>query len=187
MLAKGDGAGDVRVPAPAPWVCSELAFRRALRWVESPEYGRRSLLHDSIAGGLTGSTCHDPCRGRLRALRGTVPGPRSHCIPMCRAPGPHRPRHVPFGEQIGNGVPWVARRRGVASMPTLFSCSSHTVGQHTRLPVSAHGLAMSVGRPAYVPAMRVAGRDYVTSLGTKPAPARVMASATGQSNHDRIM
>ena len=158
LLAKGDGAGDARVPAPATWVCSELAFRRALRWVESPEYGRRSLLHDSIAGGLTGSTCHDPCRGRLRALRGTVPGPRSHCIPMCRAPGPHRPRHVPFGEQIGNGVPWVARRRGVASMPTLFSCSSHTVGQHTRLPVSAHGLAMSVGRPAYVPAMRLAGR-----------------------------
>ena len=72
-------------------------------------------------------------------------------------------------------------------MPTLFSCSSHTVGQHTRLPVSAHGLAMPVGRPAYVPAMRVAGRDYVTSLGTKPAPARVMASANGQPSYDRIM
>src|SRR6185436_19535151 len=68
LLAKGDGAGDVRVPAPAPWVCSELAFRRALRWVESPEYGRRSLLHDSIVVGLAVSTCHDPCRGRLRAL-----------------------------------------------------------------------------------------------------------------------
>ena len=120
MLAKGDGAGDVRVPAPATWVCSELAFRRALRWVESPEYGRRSLLHDSIVAGLAVSTCHDSRRGRLRALRGTVPGPRSHCIPMCRAPGPHRPRHVPFGEQIGNGVPCVARRRGVASMPTVF-------------------------------------------------------------------
>src|SRR5678815_3207271 len=100
---------------------------------------------------------------------------------------PHRPRHVPFGEQIGNGVPWVARRRGVGSMPTLSSCSSHTVGQQARLPVSAHGLAMSVGRPAYVPAMRVAGRDYVTSLGTKPAPARVMASANGQPSYDRIM
>ena len=72
-------------------------------------------------------------------------------------------------------------------MPTLFSYSSHTVGQHTRLPVSAHVLAMPVERPAYVPAMRVAGRDYVTSLGTKPAPARVMASANDQSNHDRIM
>ena len=72
-------------------------------------------------------------------------------------------------------------------MPTLFSYSSHTVGQQTRLPVSAHGLAMPVGRPAYVPAMRVAGRDYVTSLGTKPAPARVMASANGQPNYDRIM
>ena len=72
-------------------------------------------------------------------------------------------------------------------MPTLFSCSSHTVGQQPRLPASAHVLAMPVGRPAYVPAMRVAGRDYVTSLGTKPAPARVMASANDQSNHDRIM
>src|SRR6187401_2443539 len=100
---------------------------------------------------------------------------------------PHRPRHVPFGEQIGNGVPWVARRRGVDPMPALFSCSSHTVGQQTRLPVSAHGLAMSVGRPAYVPAMRVAGRDYVTSLGTKPAPASVMASANGQPSYDRIV
>src|SRR5678815_1174450 len=102
---------------------------------------------------------------------------------MCRAPGPHRPWHVPFREQIGNGVPWVARRRGVGSMATLFSCSSHTVGQQTRLPVSAHVLAMPVGRPAYVPAMRVAGRDYVTSLGTKPAPASVMASANGQPNY----
>ena len=72
-------------------------------------------------------------------------------------------------------------------MPTLFSGSSHTVGQQTRLPVSAHVLAMPVGRAAYVPAMRVAGRDYGTSLGTKPAPARVMASATGQTTHDRIM
>ena len=72
-------------------------------------------------------------------------------------------------------------------MPALFSGSSHTVGQHTRLPVSAHGLAMSVGRPAYVPAMRVAGRDYVTSLGTKPVPARVMASANGQPSYDRIV
>jgi hypothetical protein len=100
---------------------------------------------------------------------------------------PHRPRHVPFGEQIGNGVPCVARRRGVASDAHALFCSSHTVGQQTRLPVSAHGLAMSVGRPAYVPAMRVAGRDYVTSLGTKPAPARVMASANGQPSYDRIM
>src|SRR6187401_2221382 len=33
---------------------------------------------------------------------------------------PHRPRHVPFREQIGNGVPWLAGRRGVGSMPTLF-------------------------------------------------------------------
>ena len=187
MLGKGDGAGDVRVPAPATWVCSELAFRRALRWVESQAWGRRSLLHDSIAGGLTGSTCHDSRRGRLRALRGTVPGPRSHCIPMCRAPGPHRPRHVPFGEQIGNGVPGWLGEEGWPQCPRSLSCSSHTVGQQTRLPVSAHGLAMSVGRPAYVPAMRVAGRDYGTSLGTKPAPARVMASATGQTNYDRIM
>ena len=61
-------------------------------------------------------------------------------------------------------------------------------GAHTpRLPVSAHGLAMTVGRTAYAPAMRIAGRDYGTSQGTKPAPARVMASANGQSNHDRIM
>src|SRR6187549_2279883 len=71
--------------------------------------------------------------------------------------------------------------------PRSLSCSSHTVGQQARLPVSAHGLAMSVGRPAYVPAMRVAGRDYVTSSGTKQAPARVMASATGQPSYDRIM
>jgi len=74
-----------------------------------------------------------------------------------------------------------------ARRPRSLSCSSHTVGQHTRLPVSAHVLAMPVGRPAYVPAMRVAGRDYVTSLGTKPAPASVMASANGQPNYDRIM
>src|SRR5678816_4203840 len=100
---------------------------------------------------------------------------------------PHRPRHVPFGEQIGNSVPGWLGEEGWPQCPRLFSCSSHTVGQHTRLPVSAHGLAMSVGRPAYVPAMRVAGRDYVTSLGTKPAPARVMASANGQPSYDRIM
>ena len=75
-------------------------------------------------------------------------------------------------------------------MPTIFSCSElfpHRGAHTTRLPVSAHGLAMSVGRPAYVPAMRVAGRDYVTSLGTKPAPARVMASANDQSSYDRIV
>ena len=72
-------------------------------------------------------------------------------------------------------------------MPTLFSCSSHTVGQQYRMPVSAHLLPMTVGRPVYAPAMRVAGRDYGTSLGTKPAPARVMANATGQTTYDRIM
>ena len=81
---------------------------------------------------------------------------------------------------------WLGKR-GVDPMPSLFYCSSHTVGQQTRLPVSAHVLAMSVGRPAYVPAMRVAGRDYVTSLGTKPAPASVMASANDQTTRDRIM
>src|SRR6185436_15948612 len=176
-----------RVPAPAPWVCSELAFRRALRWVESPEYGRRSMLHDSIVAGLAVSTRHDSRRGRLRASRGTVPGPRSHCIPMCRAPGPppsaarslrraNRKRCPPGGSE----------KRGGPDARALLWLFPHRGATHP-FASDAHVLAMPVGRPAYVPAMRVAGRDYVTSLGTKPAPARVMASANGQPSYDRIM
>src|SRR6185436_12741907 len=177
-----------RVPAPAPWVCSELAFRRALRWVESPEYGRRSMLHDSIVAGLAVSTCHDSRRGRLRALRGTVPGPRSHCIPMGRAPGPPPSAARSLRRANRKRCPLGgSEKRGGLDAHALFLLFPHR-GAHTpRLPVSVHVLAMSVGRPAYVPAMRVAGRDYVTSLGTKPAPARVMASATGQASYDRIM
>ena len=122
MLAKGDGAGDVRVPAPAPWVCSELAFRRALRWVESPEYGRRSLLHDSIVAGLAVSTCHDSRRGRLRALRGCVPGPR----PSWQV---HRPAAPPTSQararSLANGTVaprcGKSRKRAWASSPLLLS------------------------------------------------------------------
>ena len=130
---------------------------------------------------------------------------------MTRAGAGFVPNEVPYPARVLTAYPCVVRRDptvrgtfpsesksetvspawlgedGWPQCPRFFSCSSHTVGQQTRLPVSAHGLAMPVGRPAYVPAMRVAGRDYVTSLGTKPAPARVMASANDQSNYDRIM
>ena len=93
----------------------------------------------------------------------------------------------PSESKSGKSVPGWLGEEEWARRPRSLSCSSHTVGQHTRLPVSAHVLAMPVGRAAYVPAMRVAGRDYGTSLGTKPAPARVMASATGQTTRARIM
>ena len=93
----------------------------------------------------------------------------------------------PFGEQIGKvSLGGSEKNRGLKSRALLLLFPHR--GAHTpRLPVSADELAMTVGRPGYVPAMRVAGRDYVTSLGTKPAPAKVMASANGKSNRARIM
>ena len=91
----------------------------------------------------------------------------------------------PFGEQIGKvSLAGWEKNRGPNARALLFP---HR-GAHTpRLPVSADEPCEDDGRPAYVPAMRVAGRDYVTSSGTKPAPARAMASATGQPNRARIM
>ena len=93
----------------------------------------------------------------------------------------------PFGEQIGKVSLGGWEKNHSPNARALLLLFPHR-GAHTpRLPVSADVLARTMGRPAYVPAMRVAGRDYVTSSGTKPAPARVMASANDQPNHDRIM
>ena len=91
----------------------------------------------------------------------------------------------PFGEQIGKvSLGGWEKNHSPDARALLFP---HR-GAHTpRLPVSAVELARTMGRPAYAPAMRVAGRDYVTSLGTKPAPASVMASANANPNYDRIV
>src|ERR1044072_4728692 len=93
----------------------------------------------------------------------------------------------PSESKSGKSVPGWLGEEAWPQRPR-FSLALPTPGAHTpRLSVSAHGLAMLVGRPAYVPAMRVAGRDYGTSSGTKPAPARDMASANGQPARDRIL
>ena len=59
----------------------------------------------------------------------------------------------PFGEQIGKvSLGGSEKRRGLKSRALLLLFPHR--GAHTpRLPVSAHELAMTVGRPAYVPAM----------------------------------
>src|SRR5678815_5435646 len=64
----------------------------------------------------------------------------------------------PSESKSGTSVPGWLGEEGWRRRPRSLSGSSHTVGQQTGLRVSAHGLAMSVGRPAYVPAMRIAGR-----------------------------
>ena len=167
--------------------CHEFAFRRVLRWVAAPVCGRRSLLQGSIVAGLIVRTRHHPRRGRLRAWRGDVPGPQSSWQV-------HRPA-APLSSQVRSALTG-KRACGPHGVGSAREERGHR-GHHSSLSHSGHlsdlrskgNVPRTVGsrRTAHVHAVRIACRDYGTSQGTKPAPARVMASAAGQSNHDRTM
>ena len=88
LLANGDVPRWVGVPAPDPWVCSDRAFRRALRWLlrEVRAAALWSMIWAQLR--LIVSTCHDSVGDGFVPCEFGSPGPRAHCIPMDRAPGP---------------------------------------------------------------------------------------------------
>ena len=89
FLANGDGVAVARVPAPDPWVCSDRAFRRALRWLLRKV--RAAALWSTIRAPnrLSVGTCHHSVGDGFVPCEFGSPGPRTHDRRICRPPHCH--------------------------------------------------------------------------------------------------
>ena len=129
------------------------------------------------------NTRHHPVGDGFVPCEFGSPGPRAHCIPMDRAPGlpptavrPRLPANAKF-PRLGweKNAPSTPR----SSLPTPWADTP-------RLPVSEHGLAVTVGRTAYAPIMS-ARAGTPNSQGTKPSPTESWQVPTPSRFCARIM